>query len=117
RFADQGGALMVPADRLHEARLQLAGQGLPRGGNTGFELFDQTRFGASQFAEQITYQRALEGELAASIKSLHAVQAARIHLAIPRETLFVRDRQAPTASVLLTLHPGRALSEPQVAAI
>lgn len=117
QFSDNGSAILIPKDRVHEVRMQLAGQGLPRGGNVGFELLDQARFGASQFTEQITYQRALEGELASSIGAVHAVQDARVHLAIPRETLFVRDRQAPTASVLLTLYAGRTLSESQVSAI
>ena len=117
KFSDNGSAILVPADRVHETRLQLAEQGLPRGGTVGFELLDQARFGASQFSEQITYQRALEGELISSIQALQAVQEARVHLAIPRESLFVRERQAPTASVLLTLYPGRALSETQVSAI
>lgn len=117
QFSDNGSAILIPKDRVHEVRMQLAGQGLPRGGNVGFELLDQSRFGASQFTEQVTYQRALEGELASSIGAVHAVQDARVHLAIPRETLFVRDRQAPTASVLLTLYAGRTLSESQVSAI
>jgi len=117
RLSDNGGAILVPADRVHETRLQLATQGLPRSGGVGFELLDNTRFGASQFTEQVTYQRALEGELGNSIASLHAVQQARVHLAIPRESLFVRERQEPTASVLLTLYPGRTLSEAQVSAI
>jgi len=117
RFADDGGALLVPAERVHETRLQLAGQGLPRGGSVGFELLDNTRFGASQFNEQITYQRGLEGELARSIQAMHSVQHARVHLAMPRQTLFVRDRQSPTASVLLNLFPGRTLSDSQVSAI
>ncbi len=112
-----GNAILVPTDKVHEARLQLAQQGLPRSGETGFELMDQTRFGASQFTEQINYQRALEGEIVSSIQALHAVKDARLHLAIPRESLFVRDRQSPTASVLLTLYPGRSLSDAQVAAI
>ncbi len=117
QLGPNGNAILVPADKVHEARLQLAQQGLPRSGEAGFELLDQTRFGASQFTEQINYQRALEGEIVSSIQALHAVQSARLHLAIPRDTLFVRDRQAPTASVLLTLYPGRSLSEAQVAAI
>jgi flagellar M-ring protein FliF len=117
KLGESGTTIMVPADRVHEVRLQLAQQGLPRNGNAGFELLDQARFGASQFAEQVNYQRALEGELANSIKSLHAVQDARVHLALPRESLFVRDRQPPTASVLVTLYPGRSLSEAQVSAI
>lgn len=117
RMSENGSAILVPADRVHETRLQLATQGLPRSGSIGFELLDNTRFGASQFSEQVTYQRALEGELGNSIASLHAVQQARVHLAIPRESLFVRDRQEPTASVLLTLYPGRTLSDAQVSAI
>lgn len=117
QLSSTGNAILVPRDKVHEVRLQLAQQGLPRGGETGFELLDQTRFGASQFTEQINYQRALEGELVSSIQSMHAVQDARVHLAIPRESLFVRDRQPPTASVLLTLYPGRSLSDAQVAAI
>lgn len=117
RIANNGTAIEVPADMVHKTRLQLAEQGLPRAGGTGFELLDNTRFGASQFTEQITYQRALEGELASSIQAVHAVKSARVHLAMPRESLFVRDRQPPTASVLVTLHPGRSLSEAQVSAI
>ncbi len=117
RFSDNGSAILVPSDRVHEARLSLAGQGLPRSGNVGFELLDNARFGASEFSEQLSYQRALEGELGNSIQSIHAVQRARVHLALPRESLFLRDRHPPSASVLVTLYPGRTLSETQVAAI
>ncbi len=117
KFADNGTTILVPADQVYALRLQLAEQGLPRGGSVGFELLDQPRFGASQFTEQITYQRALEGELARSIEGMHPVKSARVHLALPRQSLFVRDREAPTASVLLTLYPGRSLSDTQVSAI
>ena len=111
RFSENGTALLVPANRVYDTRMQLAGQGLPRGGSVGFELMDNTRFGASQFAEQINYQRGLEGELARSIEAMHTVQSARVHLAMPRQSLFVRDRQPPTASVLINVHPGRSLSD------
>lgn len=117
QFSESGGAILIPKDRVHEVRMQLASQGLPRGGNVGFELLEQSRFGASQFTEQVTYQRALQGELANTIMAVHSVEDARVHLAIPRETLFVRDRQEPTASVMLTLFPGRSLTEGQVSAI
>ena len=86
RYNENGTALLVPADRVYDARLQLASQGLPRGGSVGFELMDNARFGASQFAEQINYQRGLEGELARSIESMHTVQHARVHLAMPRQS-------------------------------
>ena len=117
RYNDTGTALLVPAERVYDTRLQLASQGLPRGGSVGFELMDNARFGASQFAEQINYQRGLEGELARSIEAMHTVQHARVHLAMPRQSLFVRERQAPTASVLLNVYPGRSLSDAQVSAI
>ncbi|KCB25612.1 flagellar basal-body MS-ring/collar protein FliF [Bordetella hinzii] len=117
RFSDNGAAILVPGSRVYDARMQLASQGLPRGGSVGFELMDNARFGASQFAEQINYQRGLEGELARSIEAMHSVQHARVHLALPRQSLFVRDRQPPTASVLLNLHPGRSLADAQVSAI
>ena len=117
RYNENGTALLVPAERVYDARLQLASQGLPRGGSVGFELMDNARFGASQFAEQINYQRGLEGELARSIEAMHTVQHARVHLAMPRQSLFVRERQAPTASVLLNVYPGRSLSDSQVSAI
>ncbi|CDM24803.1 Flagellar M-ring protein FliF [Castellaniella defragrans 65Phen] len=117
KFADNGATILVPADQVYALRLQLAEQGLPRGGSVGFELLDEPKFGASQFSEQITYQRALEGELARSIEALQPVKSARVHLAIPRQSLFVRERETPTASVLLTLYPSRTLSESQVSAI
>ncbi|GAB1579016.1 flagellar basal-body MS-ring/collar protein FliF [Bordetella petrii] len=117
RFSSDGRALLVPAERVYDTRMQLASQGLPRGGSVGFELLDNSRFGASQFAEQVNYQRGLEGELARSIEAMNTVQSARVHLALPRQSLFVRNRQAPTASVLLHLYPGRSLSHAQVAAV
>jgi len=117
RFAEGGGAILVPADKVHDTRLRLASQGLPKGGIVGFELVDNQKFGATQFQEQINYQRGLEGELARSIQSLSAVQGARVHLAIPKPSVFLRETQAPTASVLLTLHPGRTLDRAQVSGI
>lgn len=112
-----GSAITVPADRVHDVRLRLASQGLPKGGLVGFEVMDTQKLGVSQFAEQINYQRALEGELARSIQSLGAVKGARVHLAIPKQTAFLRDEQKPTASVLVALHAGRRLDPSQVAGI
>ncbi|HJV52675.1 MAG TPA: flagellar basal-body MS-ring/collar protein FliF [Noviherbaspirillum sp.] len=117
KFAEGGGAILVPADRVHDARLKLASQGLPKGGNVGFELMENQRLGVSQFLEQVNFQRALEGELARSIQSVAAVQSARVHLALPKNSVFVREQQKPTASVLLNLHPGRTLDRQQVSAI
>jgi len=117
KFAEGGGAIMVPAHQVHEARLKLAAQGLPKGGNVGFELMESQKLGASQFLEQVNYQRALEGELARSIQSLSAVQGARVHLALTKPSVFLREAQKPSASVLLTLYAGRTLEPAQVNAV
>ena len=117
RFSQGGQALLVPADRVHTLRLQLAEQGLPKGGNVGFELMENQAFGISQFAEQINYQRGLEGELSRSMESLGPVNRARVHLALAKDSVFVRDREPAKASVVLTLHPGRVLGEGQVNSI
>ena len=117
QFAEGGNTILVPADKVHEMRLKLAAEGLPRGGNVGFELMENQKLGISQFLEQVNFQRALEGELARSVQTIGAVQAARIHLAIPKSSVFVRDQQKPTASVVLTLYPGRSLDKGQVSAI
>jgi flagellar M-ring protein FliF len=117
KFAEGGGALLVPGNRVHEVRLQLASRGLPKGGTAGFELMENQRLGSSQFLEQINYQRALEGELARSIQSLSAVQNARVHLALSKPSVFLREQQKPSASVLLNLFPGRSLDPSQVSAI
>ena len=117
KFSDGGGAIMVDATRVHDARLKLAAQGLPKGGNVGFELMENQKLGVSQFHEQVNYQRSLEGELARSIQSLAAVGSARVHLALPKPSVFVREQQKPTASVLLNLQTGRTLDQAQVSAI
>jgi flagellar M-ring protein FliF len=117
KYAEGGGAVLVPSTHVHDARLKLASQGLPKGGNVGFELMENQRLGSSQFVEQINFQRAMEGELARSIESVSAVQAARVHLAMPKDSVFVSEQKSPTASVLLNLHPGRTLDPQQISAI
>ncbi|SMG38815.1 flagellar basal-body MS-ring/collar protein FliF [Paraburkholderia susongensis] len=117
KLSESGSAILVPAEQVHEMRLRLASQGLPKSGSVGFELMDNQKFGISQFDEQINYQRALEGELQRTIESISTVKSARVHLAIPKPTVFVRDKEAPSASVLVQLYPGRVLDEGQVVAI
>jgi flagellar M-ring protein FliF len=117
KFSEGGNAILVPAERVHDIRLKLASQGLPRAGNVGFELLENQKLGTSQFVEQVNYQRSLEGELANSIQALAAVSSARVHLALPKPSVFVREQQKPTASVLLNLQPGRTLDQAQVSAI
>ncbi|WP_435926927.1 flagellar basal-body MS-ring/collar protein FliF [Dryocola sp. BD613] len=117
RYSDNGSAIEVPADKVYDLRLRLAQQGLPKGGAVGFELLDKEKFGISQFSEQVNYQRALEGELARTIETLGPVKSARVHLAMPKPSLFVREQKSPSASVTLNLQPGRAIDEGQVSAV
>ncbi|MHB1246896.1 MAG: flagellar basal-body MS-ring/collar protein FliF [Sulfuriferula sp.] len=117
KFAEGGGAILVPANQVYEARLKLASQGLPKGGNVGFELMENQKIGVSQFVEQINFQRALEGELARSIESISTVRSARVLLALPKSSVFVREQQKPTASVLLNLEAGRVLDRQQISAV
>jgi flagellar M-ring protein FliF len=117
KFTEGGAAIMVPENTVYETRLRLAGQGLPKAGNVGFELLENQKMGTSQFVEQVNYQRGLEGELARSISSLTQVKSARVMLAIPKQTAFMREQEKPTASVVVTMHPGRFLDNLQVAAI
>ncbi len=117
RFSDVGGVIMVPADKVHDVRLRLASQGLPKGGTVGFELVESQKFGTTQFQERLNYQRGLEGELARSIMALGSVASARVHLALPTANGFFREQQKPSASVLITLHAGRMLERAQIAGI
>jgi len=117
KFTEGGAAILVPENTVYETRLRLAGQGLPKAGNVGFELLENQKMGTSQFVEQVNYQRGLEGELARSISSLAQVKTARVMLAIPKQTAFMREQEKPTASVVVSMHPGRFLDNQQVAAI
>jgi len=112
-----GGAILVPSGQVPDLRLKMATAGLPKGSVSGYELMDTARFGQTQFQERLTFQRGLEGELTRSITSLAAVQNARVHLALPNQNGFFREQQKPSASVLLSLHPGRSLDRAQVAGI
>jgi len=118
KIADGGGAILVPADRVYNTRLQLASQGLPKGSVTGFELMDSAnRFGMTQFQERLTFQRGLEGELTRSIQALSSVQSARVHLALPNQNGFFREQQRPSASVVVGMNAGRSLDRGQLAGI
>ncbi len=93
RIDTPGGVIKVPGAQVHEVRMKLAQQGLPKSGSVGFELLDQEKFGVSQFTEQVNYQRALEGELARTIENLGPIQSARVHLATPKPSMFVREQK------------------------
>ena len=117
KYSEGGGAIMIPGDRVHDVRLRLATQGLPKGSVAGFEVMENNRFGMTQFQERLNFQRGLEGELTRSIQALSSVQSARVHLALPNQNGFFREQQKPSASVLIGLYPGRVLDRAQLAGI
>ena len=118
RVDETSGGLLVPSRRLRDVRMTLAGQGLPRGDGLGFEMLQkESALGTSRLVEQARHHRAMEGELARTIGTLSAVESARVHLAIPKQSAFVRKRVPPSASVVLRLHPGRSLDRSQVEAV
>ena len=115
---ERSGAIRIPSNKVHEIRMKLAAQGLPKGGGMGFELLEKDQgFGTSEFMQKARHQRAMEGELARTVETFEAVQKARVHLALPKKSVFIRDRQDPTASVMVQLARGRALERGQVDAI
>ena len=112
------GTLLVSADKIHQARLKLAERGIPGNQSVGFELLDQEQpLGTSQFMESARYKRSLEGELSRTISSINSIRGARVHLAIPKASVFVRDGREPSASVFLDLFPGRNIENRQVQGI
>ncbi|MEB2360650.1 MAG: flagellar M-ring protein FliF [Bryobacteraceae bacterium] len=117
RLEENGSTVLVPSAKIAELRLQMAAAGLPKTGRIGFELFDQTNFGLTEFAEQVNYHRALEGELERSLISLSEVEHARVHITLPKDSLFVESRQPAKASVMLKLRFGSKLSAQNIAGI
>jgi flagellar M-ring protein FliF len=117
RFAEGGGAILVPADKVNDVRMKLASAGLPKSSVVGFELMDNAKFGQTQTQERVNLQRALEGELTRTISSIDAVESARVHLALPNQNGFFREQQKPSASVVLMLRGGRTLDRAQLAGI
>ena len=117
RLGDGGAAVLVPSAKVAEVRLQLAAGGIPRSGRIGFELFDKTNFGTSDFGEQVNYHRAIEGELERSVMALSDVEQARVHVTFAKDSIFLESRQPAKASVLVKLKPGGKLSPENVTAI
>jgi flagellar M-ring protein FliF len=114
---DNGNQVLVPSRQVYDLRLKLSSQGLPSGGGVGFEVFDRSSFGITDFTQKLNYQRALQGELGRTIAQLKAVQQARVHLVIPQPTLFTERERPATASVVLKLRPGGSLTQQEVRAI
>ncbi|HEV2199722.1 MAG TPA: flagellar basal-body MS-ring/collar protein FliF [Bryobacteraceae bacterium] len=117
RLGDNGATVLVSSARVAEARLAMAAQGLPKSGRIGYELFDKANFGASDFAEQVNYHRAIEGELERSIMSIREVEQARVHVTMAKDSIYTESRQPAKASILIKLRAGARLTPPNVAAI
>lgn len=117
RLADNGTTVLVPSDKLDDIRLEMAGAGLPKSGRIGFELFDKTNMGLTDFSEHVNYRRAVEGELERTIKTIDEIEQARVHVTFPKDSVFLDSREAAKASVLLHFKPGRRLAPQNVVAI
>jgi flagellar M-ring protein FliF len=117
QLQDGGRIIKVPASRVDELRIQLASEGLPQSGKIGFEIFDKTNLGMTEFLEKVSYKRALEGELARTILSLKEVAQVRVHLVLPKESLFQEKSEPTKASVVLKLNAGKQLNETMVSGI
>src|ERR1017187_5364471 len=117
RLSENGSAVLVPSAKLAESRLALASAGLPKTGRIGFELFDKTNFGTTEFVEHINYKRALDGELERSVISLAEVEQARVHLSLPKDSVFIEQQQPAKASVLLKIRPGAQISPQNILAV
>jgi flagellar M-ring protein FliF len=113
----EGGGIFVPSEKVYELRLQLAAQGLPQGGGIGFEIFDKTNFGTSDFVQKLNYRRALQGELSRTIQALSEIESCRVHLAVPEKNLFLEKESKASASVMVKIKSGRNLSQSQVQGI
>src|ERR1700683_3537890 len=117
RLTDNGATILVPSARVAELRIEMASAGLPKSGRIGFELFDKTNFGASEFAEQVNYHRAIEGELERSVMSLREVEKARVHISLAKDSIYPDQPEPAKASILVKLRHAAGLSPQNIAAI
>ncbi|MFP4316638.1 MAG: flagellar basal-body MS-ring/collar protein FliF [Desulfovibrionales bacterium] len=117
RLQDSGGTILVPADKVYDLRLKVAGQGAMHGQGVGFEIFDESKIGQTEFVQHINYQRALQGELARTISEIPGVERARVHIVLPNKSLFIEEQNAPSASVMVKLSGGTQLSSGQVQSV
>lgn len=117
KYGDNGKSILVPSKYLYDERLELATMGLPKGGGVGFEIFDKTNLGVTDFTQRVNYTRALEGELARTISSIDAIQEAHVNLVLPKKELYEEQQKEPTASVLLKLKYDNKLGYDQIKAI
>jgi len=114
RLAANGTTILIPQERIDEIRMQMASEGLPRGSGIGFEIFNDTKLGMTEFAQNVNYQRALQGELARTSNRMSEVESSRVHIVLPEKSLFVEEEEPATASVVLNLRPGKWLNQSQI---
>jgi flagellar M-ring protein FliF len=114
KISSSGNVVSVPAEKVSELRLELAASGLPQGGGVGFEIFDNKTLGATEFEQQLNYRRALQGELSRTINGLDEIQSSRVHIALPKDSLFSEQQKKPTASVTLRLKSGKTIRPTQI---
>lgn len=117
KTSGNGNAILIPIEQIHEVRLELASKGLPRGSGVGFEIFDNTKLGMTEFVQNVNYQRALQGELSRTINGLDEVESTRVHIVMPSKSLFLEDETPASASIIIKIRPGRWLRKPQVQAM
>ena len=117
RLSANGSTILIPQERIYETRMELASAGLPQGGSIGFELFDDTKLGMTEFAQNVNYQRALQGELVRTINGFAEVESCRVHIVMPEKSLFIDEEQPASASVVLKLRHGQWLTQQQVQGI
>jgi len=117
QISSNGRSVLVPGDQVYEIRMELASQGLPRGSGVGFEIFDNTKLGMTEFVQNVNFQRALQGEIARTINGFREIESSRVHIVMPSKSLFIEEETPTTASVALKLRPGRMLNKDQVRGI
>ena len=117
QISSNGSSILIPTEQIYETRLELASQGIPQGSGVGFEVFDNTKLGMTEFVQNVNYQRAVQGELSRTINSFSEVESSRVHIVMPSKSLFIEEEEPATASVVLKVRRGRHLSEEQVQGI
>ncbi|MGD9080412.1 MAG: flagellar basal-body MS-ring/collar protein FliF, partial [Desulfobacterales bacterium] len=117
RLSANGSTILIPQEKIYEIRMELASEGLPQGGSIGFELFDNTKLGMTEFAQNVNYQRALQGELVRTINGFEEVDSCRVHIVMPEKSLFLKDEESASASVVVKLRHGKWLTQQQVQGI
>ena len=117
RIASNGTTILIPPENIYETRIKMASEGLPQGSGIGFEIFNETKLGMTEFAQNVNYQRALQGELSRTINRIGEIESSRVHIVLPEKSLFVEDEDPATASVVLQLQAGKWLNQSQIKGI